>query len=125
MLLCNYVLTPTLKTTLVLPSASFSVAISPALLASASVVIVAVILVIHRVPLLQISLPASGRRGRRGRRVILALASVEPKEVNEAALYLQLTHNTIIRTLYCDEHNAVALRVPLTTHLHTICSGLG
>ncbi len=52
MLLSNYVLTPTLKTTLALPSASFAATVAPALLASTSVIIVAVILVVHLVPLL-------------------------------------------------------------------------
>jgi hypothetical protein len=117
MLLCNYVLTLTLKTTLALPSASAAATVSPALLASASVIIVAVVLILHFVPLLRFPLPALGRRGWR---VILALAAVNPKEVNKAAFYLQLTHNMILRTLYCDEHDAVALRVPLTMHLHTI-----
>jgi hypothetical protein len=103
MLLCNYVLTRTLKTTLVLPSAS--------------VVIIPVVLVIHLMPLLQIPLPVLGRRGWR---VVLALAAVDPKQVNVAAFYLQLTPDTILRTLYSDDHDTVALRVPFATHLHMI-----
>jgi hypothetical protein len=73
------VLTLTLKSFLVLPSAFVAATISPALLASTSVVIVAVVLVIHLVPLLLFPLPALGRRGRR---VVLALAAIDPKEVN-------------------------------------------
>ncbi len=121
MVQCNYVLTPTLKSFLALPSASAAATVSPALLTSTSVVIVAVVLVVHLMPLLQYPLPASGRRGWR---VVLALAAVDPREVNKAAFYLQLTHNTILRTLYCDEHDAVALHVPLTMHLHTIWCGI-
>ncbi len=101
MLLCNYVLTPTLKSTLALPSASAAVAVYPALLASASVTIVAFVLVVHLVPLLLFSLPASAS-GRRGRRVVLALAAVNPKEVNKATIHLQLTCNMILPTLNCD-----------------------
>jgi hypothetical protein len=121
MLLCNYVLFMTLKTSLALPSATATANVSPALLASASVVILAVVvLVVHLKPLLQFSLPASGRRGWR---VALALAAVDPKEVIKAALELQLTPNLILCTLHSDEHNAVALHMPLTLNLHTISIG--
>jgi hypothetical protein len=88
MLPSNYVLTPTLKTTLALPSSSFAAVVSPALLASASVVIVAVVLVVYLVPLLRFPLPPLWRRVQR---VILALAAVDSKVLNEAAFYLQLT----------------------------------
>ncbi len=99
MLLCNYVLTPTLKSTLALSSTSAAVKVSPALLASASIVIVAFILVVHLVPLLLFSPPASGRRAWR---VILALDTVGPKQVIVAAFDLQLTLDLILRTLKCD-----------------------
>jgi hypothetical protein len=99
MLLCNYVLTPTLKTTLARPTASFAAAVSPALLASASVVILAAVFVVYLMPLLQFPLPASGRRGWT---VVLALAAVDPKEIKEATFHLQLTHDTILCTLNCD-----------------------
>jgi hypothetical protein len=105
MLICNYVLTLTLKTTLARPSTSAAATVSPAMLASASVLIVAFVLIVHLVPLLQFPLPSSGRRGRR---VILALAAVDPKQVNEAAFYIQLICDTILRTLYCDEHGCTA-----------------
>jgi hypothetical protein len=122
MLLCNYVLTPTLKSTLALPSASVAAAVSPTLLSSAFVIIIAVVLVIHLMPLLRFPLPASGRRGWR---VILALAAVNPKEVNKATIHLQLTRDMILCTLNCDKHDAVALPVPLTPHLHMICRWSG
>ncbi len=122
MLLCNYVLTLTLKNTLALPSTSAPVDVSPALLASTSVVIVAFVLVIHLVPLLRFPLPVLGRRGRR---VVLALAAVDPKEVNKAAIHLQLTGDTILCTLKCNQHDAVALPVPLTPHLYMICQRSG
>jgi hypothetical protein len=96
MLLCNYVLTLTLKSTLALPSTSAAVDVYPASLASASIVIVAFSLIIHLVPLLRFPLPALGRRGRR---VILALADVDPKQVKVAAFDLQLTLELILRTL--------------------------
>ncbi len=98
MLLCNYVFTLTLKSTLALSSASAAVDVSPALLASASIVIVTFVLVIHLVPLLRFPLPALGRRGRR---VVLALAAVNPKQVNVAAFDLQLTLDLILCTLKC------------------------
>ncbi len=98
MLLCNYVLTPTLKSTLALSSASAAVDVSPASLASTSVIIFAFVLIIHLVPLLQFPLPVLGRRGWR---VILVLAAVDPKQVNVAAFDLQLTLDSILRTLKC------------------------
>jgi hypothetical protein len=98
MFLCNYVLFLILNTFLVLPSTTAATAISPALLASASVVIVTVVvLIIHLMPLLQFPLPALGRRGWR---VILVLATVNPKKVNEAALDLQLNPDLILCTLH-------------------------
>jgi hypothetical protein len=90
MLLCKYGHTPTLKTTLALPSASAADAVSPALLASTSVAIVAIVLAVNLVPLLQFPLPALGRRGRR---VILALAAVDPKQVNIAVFLLPAQHS--------------------------------
>ncbi len=117
MLLCNYVLFLTLETSLALPSTTAAANVSPALLASASVVIVAVILVIYLMSLLQFPLPASGRRGQR---FVLALAAVNPKQVNVAAFDLQLTPDSILCTLHSDEHDAVAQHMPLTMNLHTI-----
>ncbi len=117
MLLCNYVLFLTLETSLALPSTTAAANLSPALLASASVVIVAVVLVIHLMSLLRFPLPAPGRRGRR---VVLALAAVYPKQVNIAAFDLQLTPDSILCNLHNDEHDAVALHMPLTMNLHTI-----
>jgi hypothetical protein len=55
---------------------------------------------------------------RRGRRVVLALAAVDPKQVNVAASDLRLTPDSILRTLHSDEHDAVALHMPLTMNLH-------
>ncbi len=98
MLLCNYVLTSSLKSTLALSSASAAVDVSPAPLASASVVIVAFLLIVHLVPLLRFPLPALGRRVWR---VVLALAAINPKQVNVAAFDLQLTLDLILRTLKC------------------------
>jgi hypothetical protein len=73
----------TLEISLVLPSTTATVDIPPALLVSTSIIIVAVIvLVIHLVSFLQNPLPVSGRRGQR---VVLALAAVDPKQVNVAA----------------------------------------
>jgi hypothetical protein len=117
MLPFNYVLFMTLETSLALPSATATAAVSTASLASASVIIVAVILVlvIQCVSLLRFPLPASWRRGRR---VILALASVDPKEVGVAAFDLQLPPDSILCTLHSDEQDAVALHMPLTTNLH-------
>jgi hypothetical protein len=64
MLLCNYVLFLTLKTSLALPSTTANAAVSPALLASAFVVIITVVvLLVHLVPVLQFPLTALGRRG--------------------------------------------------------------
>jgi hypothetical protein len=120
MLLRNYVLFVTLETSLALPSTIATANVSPALLAfaSASVDIAAVVvLIVHLVSLLQFPLPALGRRDWR---VILALAAVNPKQVDEAALDHQLTPDLILCTLHSDEHNAVALHMPLTLNLHTI-----
>jgi hypothetical protein len=107
MLLCNYVLFATLETSLTLPSTTAAVDVSPALLASTSIVIIAVVvLVVHLVSLLRFPLPASGRRGWR---VVLALAAVNPKQVDVSTYELQLTPDLILCTLHSDEHNAVAL----------------
>jgi hypothetical protein len=56
-MVCNYELTPTHETSLALPSATAAAIVSPALFASASVVIAsAIALVIHFVSLLQVHL---------------------------------------------------------------------
>jgi hypothetical protein len=108
----------TLETSLALPSTTASADVSPALLASASIIIVAVIvLVVHLMSLLKFPISESGRRGWR---VIQALAAVDPKQVNIAAFDLQLTPDSILCTLHSDEHDAVALHMPLTTNLHRI-----
>ena len=70
-----------------LPSTAIAT-LSPASLASASVIVtIVIVLVVHLVPLLQAPLPALGRRAWRW--VVLALAAVNPKEVNIAAFDLQ------------------------------------
>jgi hypothetical protein len=87
--------------------------VSPASLASASVVVTtAIVLVVHLVPLLRVPLPASGRRAWS---VVLALAAVKPKEVDVAAFDLQFCLGTILCLFHSVEYDAVALHVPLTS----------
>ncbi len=112
----------TLETSLALPSTTAAANVSPALLAStstsASIVIVAVVvLIVQLMSLLQFPLSALGRRDWR---VVLALVAVNLKQVDKAALDLQLTPDLILCTLHSDEHDAVALHMPLTSNLHMI-----
>jgi hypothetical protein len=91
----------TLETSVALPSTTAPANVSPALLASASIVILAVVvLIIHLMSLLQFPFPALGRRGWR---VVLALAAVDPNQGNVAAFDLQLTPDLILRILHSDE----------------------
>jgi hypothetical protein len=106
-----------LKHSLVLPFAAATAAVWPASLTSASGIVAALlilvlIIVLHLVPLLKEPLPALGREAWR---VVLALSTVdEPKEINVVAFHLQFCLSLLLHLLYSDEHNTVALHVPLT-----------
>ncbi len=111
MLLRNYEFLPPLEPLLVLPSPS--VAVAAASLTSAIIVVVDV--VVHRVPILQLSLLASARR--RAWRVITPLAllaTVDPEEVDVASHYFQLRLSPLLHLPHRDKHDTVALYVPLT-----------
>ncbi len=93
-----------LKPSHALPSALAVAAISPASLASTSVIVatlldlvLVLVLVVHLVPCLRAPLPASGRRAWR---VVLALATVEPKEVNIVAFSFQFYLGPLLCLFY-------------------------
>ena len=69
--------------------AAATVAISPTMLTSASVIVAAILIVIdHIVPLLQAPLPALTRKAWRAGVTPLTLAAIKSKKVNKAALCL-------------------------------------
>ena len=121
MLLCNYVFLPPLEPLLALPSPSVAAAsltstiVVVVLVIDIVVVVVAIVAIHHMTNLsvLQASLLASARR--RAWRVVtpLALATVDPEEVNVASLHLHHLR-ALLSLLHCHEHNAVTLHVPLT-----------
>jgi hypothetical protein len=76
--------------------------IPPALLASASIIVATVtvlilVLIVHLVPLLRALLPVSRRRALRD---VLALAVVNPKEVNVAAFNFHFCLGPILRLFH-------------------------
>ncbi len=115
MLLCNYVFLSPLVITLTLPPPSSTVAAAASL---TSAIIVIVDVVVHRVPtilpILRSSLLATTRRAWR---VVtpLALATVDPKEVDVASPDLQLRLRPLLRLLDRDNHDTIALHFILTS----------
>ena len=112
MLLCNYVFPPPQEPLLALPSpsaaaASLTSTIVVVVLVIDIVVVVVAVVAVHRVTnlsVLRVSLLESARR--RAWRVVtpLALATVNPKEVNVASLHLHFRLRALLSLLHCHEH---------------------
>ena len=120
MLLCNYVFLPPLVPPLPFPSSVATV--SPpsvfVLVVVIVVVVVVVIVVVHLVPCCwwQSLLALATRRAWRAV-TPLALATVDPEEVDVASRHFQFRLRPLLRLLHCHDHDTVALHVPHTSFI--------